>query len=121
MRLRVVLALTVTFALIAPVAVALPGVGGPPVPSTVGEAAGVCDPIDPAHCLLPFPNDFFTVADSSTATGRRVNFSPLALPTNVAGAPWDPTEWNRNDGFSPRSMLLTRVPGLDLHRTWGIA
>src|SRR4051812_14972278 len=86
---------------IAPPAVALPRVGGPPVPSPAGEAAGVCDPIDPAHCLLPFPNDFFTAADATAATGRRVHLSPLALPTNVAGKPWDPTEWNRNDGFSP--------------------
>src|SRR4051812_36413469 len=35
--------------------------------------AGLCDPTDPAACLLPFPNDFFTVADPATATGRRVN------------------------------------------------
>ena len=27
--------------------------------------------------------------------------------------PIDPTEYNRNDGFSPGSMLVTRVPGLD--------
>lgn len=24
-------------------------------------AAPVCDPVDPAACLLPFPNDYFTV------------------------------------------------------------
>ena len=29
----------------------------------------------------------------------------------------DPTEWNRNDGFSPGSPILTFVPGLDLERT----
>jgi hypothetical protein len=49
-----------------------------------------------------------------------VNPSPAALPTNVAGKPWDPTEWNRNDGFSPGTPMLARVPGLDLQRTWGI-
>ena len=38
----------------------------------------------------------------------------------MAGKPWDPTEWNRNDGFSPGSPILTYVPGLDLQRTWGI-
>ena len=26
----------------------------------------------------------------------------------------DPTEWNRNDGFSPGSLIVTYVPGLDL-------
>lgn len=82
--------------------------------------AGLCDPTDTAACLLPFPNDFFTVADPTTDTGRRVNFSPLAMPRNTAGKPMDPTEWNRNDGFSPGSPVLTVVPGVDLART-GIA
>lgn len=77
-------------------------------------AATGCDPIDPARCLLPFPNDFFTVADETTSTGRRISFSPVAMPRNVAGKPIDPTEWNRNDGFSPGSMILTWVPFLDL-------
>jgi hypothetical protein len=45
---------------------------------------------------------------------------PLAgMPRNVAGMPVDPTEWNRNDGFSPGSMVLTHVPGIDLAATWG--
>ncbi len=120
MRRRTLLVSALLIALLAPPALAIPIGGGPPVPAPVGEVAGVCDPIDPAHCLLPFPNDHFTVADVSTATGRRVNLSALALPTNVAGKPWDPTEWNRNDGFSPGTPILTRVPGLDLHETWGM-
>jgi hypothetical protein len=82
--------------------------------------AGLCDPVDPAACLLPFPNDFFTVADKTTATGRRVSFSPLAMPRNTAGKPVDPTEWNRNDGFSPGSPVLTVVPGIDLAKS-GVA
>ena len=68
----------------------------------------------PGSCLFPFPNDHFTVADPTTDTGRRVNLSVLAMPQNVAGKPIDPTEWNRNDGFSPGAMILTHVPGLDL-------
>jgi hypothetical protein len=78
---------------------------------------GICDPTDTAACLLPFPNDFFTVADPSTDTGRRVNFNVLAMPRNVAGKPIDPTEWNRNDGFSPGTPVLTVVPGVDLAKT----
>lgn len=78
---------------------------------------GICDPIDPAACLLPFPNDFFTVADPTTDTGRRVNFSPLAMPRNIANKPIDPTEWNRNDGFSPGTPVVTLVPGLDAVKT----
>ena len=29
----------------------------------------------------------------------------------------DPTEWNRNDGFSPSQSIVTQVPGLDLEET----
>ena len=36
------------------------------------EAAG-CDPIDTSACLMPWPNDYFTVADAGTATGKRLN------------------------------------------------
>jgi hypothetical protein len=35
------------------------------------------------------------------------------MPKNAAGVPIDPTEWNRNDGFSPGSAVQTLVPGLD--------
>ncbi len=80
-----------------------------------------CDALDTKACLLPFPNDFFTVRDRSMRTGRRVDLSMLSMPRNVAGKPIDPTEWNRNDGFSPSSPVLTFVPGLDLHATWGSA
>jgi hypothetical protein len=88
------------------------------VPSGPVEAAppprGGCDPIAPAACLLPFPNDFFTVPDRSTPTGRRVNLTPDMMPRNAAGVPIAPAEWNRNDGFSPGSMVLATVPGVDL-------
>jgi len=84
---------------------------GPTAP--VAEAAGLCDPIDPAHCLQPWPNDFFTSPDPSTDTGRRLALDVAAMPQNVAGVPIDPTEFNRNDGFSPGNLIVTKVPGLD--------
>ena len=80
-----------------------------------------CDATDQALCLLPFPNDYFTRLDPSTGTGRAINFLLAEMPRSVAGKPIDPAEWNRNDGFSPGSMVLTFVPGLDLHQTWGTA
>ena len=79
----------------------------PPVPQSG------CDPIDPAACMLPFPNDYFTVADPSTDTGRRIEFQALAMPRNEAGKPIDPTDYNRADGFSPGQLIVTKVPGLD--------
>ncbi|MDQ3964190.1 MAG: thrombospondin type 3 repeat-containing protein [Actinomycetota bacterium] len=100
--------------------------GSPSDPDPAISTNAGCDPIDPTECLLPFPNDLFTVADETTDTGRRVNFNPLAMPrtgTEITdggeGKPVDPTEWNRNDGFSPGSPVMTYVPGIDLHATWG--
>ncbi len=72
-----------------------------------------CDPLDPAVCLQPWPNDYFTVPDANTDTGRRLNLNILAMPRNIANKPITPEEWNRNDGFSPGQKIVTRVPGLD--------
>jgi hypothetical protein len=76
-----------------------------------------CDVLAPTKCLMPFPNDFFTVRDSSSTTGRRVHFDPAAMPSNSSGKAIDPTEWNRNDGFSPGSMIVTYVDALDLTKS----
>lgn len=65
-----------------------------------------CDPIAPQRCLLPFPNDYFTVADDLSPTGRRVALVDQSLPANVNGKHIDPTEWNRLDGFSPGAAIL---------------
>jgi hypothetical protein len=73
-----------------------------------------CDPLGGARCLLPFPNDYFTVRDRSAETGRRVDFATDATPANTAGVHIDPTELNRNDGFSPGSALVALLPGIDL-------
>ncbi|SCE97731.1 hypothetical protein [Micromonospora saelicesensis] len=91
------------------------GTAAPAAPPTTPAPTGhpSCDPIDPTACLLPFPNDHFTVPDRSSPTGKRVRFAAAAMPANVQGTPIDPTEWNRQDGFSPGSPILVRVPGLD--------
>ncbi|MBM0231088.1 hypothetical protein JNW91_03875 [Micromonospora sp. STR1_7] len=89
-----------------------PAAAAPPAtPGPAGHAS--CDPIDPTACLLPFPNDYFTVPDRTSPTGRRVRLAASAMPANTQGTPIDPTEWNRQDGFSPGSPILVRVPGLD--------
>ena len=72
-----------------------------------------CDFLDPAVCLLPWPNDYFTRVDPSTPTGRRLDLQLTSMPRNIAGKPIDPTEYNRNDGFSPGTPIVTKVPGLD--------
>jgi hypothetical protein len=72
-----------------------------------------CDPLGGDRCMLPFPNDHFTVSDRSTATGRRVQLAPTTTPANAGGVHVDPTELNRNDGFSPGSAIAVLLPGLD--------
>ncbi|GAC1321015.1 MAG: hypothetical protein NVSMB25_14200 [Thermoleophilaceae bacterium] len=91
------------------------GAGGGPAPIAFSTPpdADRCDFLDPAVCLQPFPNDYYTVPDSTTDTGRRVNLNILSMPRNRFGKPIDPAGWNRNDGFSPGSSIETKVPGLD--------
>ena len=72
-----------------------------------------CDPFDPSLCMQPFPNDYFTVADGSTATGRRLNFRADAMPQNKNGVPIDPTDFNRADGFSPGSAVTVKIPEVE--------
>jgi hypothetical protein len=57
--------------------------------------------------------------EAQDAVLPRVDFQIPEMPRNLAGKPIDPAEWNRQDGFSPGSMILTFVPGLDLYKTWG--
>src|SRR5262249_14203283 len=64
--------------------------------------------------LLPFPNDYFTVADGSTRTHRRLNLQAGAVPKNVSNTPLDVAELDRSDGFSPGSALLVWMPTVDL-------
>jgi hypothetical protein len=72
-----------------------------------------CDFTDPSVCLYPWPNDHYTKRDASTPTGRRLALKRSSMPKNKDGKPLDPTDMNRADGFSPGSMLITKVPGLD--------
>jgi hypothetical protein len=80
-------------------------------------AAANCDPIDPRNCLLPYPNDWFTKASKSTDTGRILALQRGDMPKNTDGVAIDPTDLNRNDGFSPGQPIITRVPGLDLAKS----
>ncbi len=72
-----------------------------------------CDPLVPEQCMLPFPNDYFTVRDR-TVTGRRLALVAESLPANVGGSHLNAAEMNHSDGFSPGAGLLTWAPGVDL-------
>ena len=77
------------------------------------ENADRCDFLDPAVCLQPFPNDYFTKDDASTATGKRLNLNIESMPANTDGVHIDPTDMNRGDGFSPGSLITVKIPGVD--------
>ena len=78
-----------------------------------GSPSGACDSHRPRRLPAALPNDYFTVPDASTPTGRRLDLDPSSMPRNRAGKPIDPTDMNRADGFSPGKPIITRVPGLD--------
>jgi hypothetical protein len=69
-----------------------------------------CDPLDPAHCLLPWPNDHFR-------KDGRLALRNAMMPRNKAGKPVRAADYNHSDGFSPGQIIVTRVPRLDLGRS----
>jgi hypothetical protein len=73
-----------------------------------------CDPLVPQQCMLPYPNDYFTVADGATRTRRRIHFTPEGLPKNTSAVPLESEELNRSDGFGPGTALLFWMPSADL-------
>jgi len=82
----------------------------------VGNDPEHCDFLDAAQCLQPWPNDYYTKADSSTPTGKRLNLAANSTPKNTGNANptnLDVTDINRADGFSPGNEILIKIPGLD--------
>src|SRR6476661_8268474 len=65
-----------------------------------------------SECMLPFPDDYFTKADPTSPTGRRIDFRELATPTNAAGQHIEVAPYNAGDGFSPGSVIALKIPGI---------
>jgi hypothetical protein len=72
-----------------------------------------CDPLDPVHCLLPWPNDHFRERG-------RLALRDAMMPRSRAGRPVRAADYNRSDGFSPGQIVVTRVPRLDLRRSGAV-
>ena len=83
---------------------------GPPIDTSNADR---CDFMDPALCLQPWPNDYFTRADPSTDTGRRLNLNVNSTPANANGTHIDPTDFNRADGFSPGNLITVKIPQVE--------
>ena len=72
-----------------------------------------CDFLDPAVCLQPFANDYFTANDRSTETGKRLDLKLASMPANKNGVHFDPTDMNRGDGFSPGNLITLKIPEVE--------
>lgn len=79
-----------------------------------------CDPLMGRSCLLPFPNDYFTVPDGESLTGRRVALRTSMLPANKDGLHVDPRPTNRSDGFAVGQPITVAVPGVDLAQSGAV-
>jgi hypothetical protein len=76
-------------------------------------SAATCNGTPKRGCLLPFPSNVaHTKKDKASATGRRIALTKAEMPANAQGVHIDPTEWNRNDGFSPGQAIVVHVPSL---------
>lgn len=80
-----------------------------PTPRPVGSRSPLpvgCDAQDTTRCLLPWPNNAFTVKDESSPTGLRVAIERRWLPS-----PDSPEPLNRLDGFSVVGALAVGFDG----------
>jgi hypothetical protein len=66
-----------------------------------------------SECMLPFPDDYYTKADATSPTGRRIDFRELATPTNAEQQHIEVAPYNAGDGFSPGSVIALKVPGIE--------
>jgi hypothetical protein len=79
------------------------------------KEAGTCDFItNPTQsiCMVPFPDDYYTVADPGSETGRRINFQTAGMPENALGKHIDAVPYNASNGFSQGSTILVKIPGI---------
>ena len=81
------------------------GSGGAVPPQPIG-----CDPLTPSYCAFPYPNDYYTVEDSSTKTGRRLALPEDAMPPTANGVRSNRDAFNEMDGFSPGIAAMTHFP-----------
>jgi hypothetical protein len=86
------------------------------LPSIEMKDAEKCDFIaEPGNelCMLPFPDNYYTVKDETTETGRRIDFQTEAMPENVYHQRIEAGPYNASDGFSQGETILVKIPGIE--------
>ncbi len=64
-------------------------------------------------CMLPFPDNYYTALDSSSETGRRINFRTEAMPANAFAEHIEATPYDASNGFSQGAVILVKIPGIE--------
>lgn len=109
-RRRPVLVLLVAMVVALVVAACEPGTPPAKSPTRPSPLPTQCNPTTVATCGLPFPNDKWTVADPSTATGRRVevpdNLVSPAVMAEFEGTTSASRIFDGADGFSAAGPIL---------------
>ena len=76
-----------------------------------------CDNINPIHCMLPFPSNAFLLDDSTTVTGKRINYAANSLPGSRSKSVIEIPLINQMDGFSTSTQIMTAfssIPIIDM-------
>ena len=85
----------------------------PPIDMSEAERCDFIALPENSVCMLPFPDNYYTVADPSSPTGLRVSFNTEGMPANGHGEHIEAQPYDDSDGFSPGSVILVKVPGLE--------
>jgi len=70
-----------------------------------------CENVNPLHCLMPWPSSRYLIDDETTKTGRRISLPQEAMPANQWGEEVAAADFNRFDGFSPMTSMMTVFDG----------
>ncbi len=66
-----------------------------------------------APCMVPFPDNYYTVASPTSETGRQINFQTEAMPANAYAQHIEAGPYNASNGFSQGSTILVKIPGIE--------
>jgi hypothetical protein len=97
----------VTLATAALLAVGCGGDGGPNLTVERPE----CENLNPRHCMMPWPSSRYLTRDDSTETGWRLSIPQQAMPQNLEGKSPGTSYYERFDGVTPSTALITVYPG----------
>ncbi len=77
-----------------------------PDPIKVSQQEG-CENLNPLYCAFPYPSDRYMVEDPSTTTGYGAAIEAGAMPESIDPEEFDLSPYNRLDGMSPATQIMT--------------